>query len=157
MNIDDKLANGIRSMSSKKNTNTITFNKNENLSMEQEIIPSHMQTLTHHFESTNPLHIYRAKIIAFDQKPGPESDYIQAFRAQIIDADLRVASAEEIFAQLCISRLHNQQVRRELISRRQTPNFKKIFEYAMDQEAAMQQFQNSGNTGNAPPYLYLLH
>ena len=145
MNIDDKLANDIRSMSS--NT-TVTFNANKNLSMEQEIVPSHMQILTHYFESTNPLHICRAKIIAFDQKPGQkESEYIQAFHAQIIDADLHLASAEEIFAQLFISRLHNQHVHRELISRRQTPNFKQILEYAVDQEAAMQRFQNSTNTG----------
>ena len=76
-----------------------------------------------------------------------ESDYIQAFHAQIIDADLHVASVEEIFAQLCISRLHNQHIRRELISRRQTPNFKQILKYAVNQEAAMQRFQNSsGNT-----------
>ena len=145
MNIDDKLANDIRSMSS---NNTITFNANENLSTEQEIIPSHMQILTHHFESTNPF-IRRAKIIAFKQKPGQkESDYIQAFHAQIIDADLHVASAEEIFAQLCIPRFHNQHVRRELISRHQTPNFKQILEYAVDQEAAMQRFHNSGNSSN---------
>ena len=74
MNIDDKLANDIRSMSS--NT-PITFNANKNLSMEQEIVPSHMQILTQHFESTNPLHIPRSKIIAFEQKPGQkESEYI---------------------------------------------------------------------------------
>ena len=37
-----------------------------------------MQILTHHFESTNPLHIFRAKIIALEQKPDQkESDYIQ--------------------------------------------------------------------------------
>ena len=75
--------------------------------MEQEIIPSHMQILTHHFESTKPLHIRRAKIIAFEHKPGQkESNYMQAFHAQKIDSDLHVASAEENFAQLCISRLH---------------------------------------------------
>ena len=74
MNIDDKLANDIRSMSS--NT-TVTFNANENPPMEQEIVPWHMQILAHYFESTNPLHIRRAKIIAFDQKPGQkESEYI---------------------------------------------------------------------------------
>lgn len=96
------LPNEIRTMSSNA---TVTFNQNENLTMEQEVIPSHMQILTHHFESTNPLHIQRAKIIAFEQKLGQkESDYIQAFHAQIIDADLHIASAEEIFAQLCISR-----------------------------------------------------
>ena len=55
------------------------------------------------------LHIRRAKIIAFDQKPGQkESEYIQAFHAQIVDADFHLAFAEEIFVQLCISRLHNQ-------------------------------------------------
>ena len=130
---------------------TITFNANENMSMEQEIIPSHMQILTHHFESTNPLHIRRAKNVAFEQKPGQkESDYIQAFHTQTIDADLHVASAEEIFAQLCISRLHNQHVCRELLSRRQNPNFKQILEYAVDQEAAMQQFQaSSGNSSTS--------
>ena len=64
---------------------TITFNANENLSMEQEIIPSHMQILTHHFESTNPLHIRRAKIIALTQNPGQkESDYIQAFHHKLL-------------------------------------------------------------------------
>ena len=79
MNSDDKLANNIHTIPS--NT-TITFNQNKNLSMEQEIIPSHMQIVTHHFESTNPLHIRRAKIIAFEQKPGQkESDYLQAFHA----------------------------------------------------------------------------
>ena len=115
MNIDDKLANNIRTKSS---DTTITFNQNENLSMEQEIMPSHMQILAHHFESTNPVHIRRAKIIAFKQKPGQkELDYIQAFHAQVIDADLpSTLSAEEIFAQLCISRLHNHHVRQELIS-----------------------------------------
>ena len=39
-------------------------------------------------------------------------------------------------------------MRRELISRRQTPNFKQILEYAVDQEAAMRWFQNSNNAGN---------
>ena len=75
INIDDKLANDIRSMSS---NNTITFSANENLSMEQEIVPSQMHILTLHFESTNPLHISRANIIAFERKPGQkESEYIQ--------------------------------------------------------------------------------
>ena len=119
--------------------------------MEQEIIPLHMQILTHHFESTNPLHICREKIIAFEQKPGQkESNYIEAFHEKIIDPDLHLASAEEIFAKLCISRLHNQNVCRELISRQQTPNFKQILEYTIDQEAAMQRFQNLGNSGNTP-------
>ena len=143
INIDDKLANDMPS-------NNTTFNANENFSMEQEIIPSHMQILTHHFESTNPLNIRRAKIIAFEEKPGQkESEYIQAFHAKIIDADLHVASAEEIFAQLCLSKLQNQHVRRELISRRQTPNFKQILEYEVDKEAAMERFQNSGNSNNS--------
>ena len=65
MNIDDKLANDIRTMSSNA---TVTYNHNEKLTMEQEIILSHMKILTHQFESTNPLHIQRAKIIAFEQK-----------------------------------------------------------------------------------------
>ena len=65
MNINDKLANDIGSKSS---NSTITFNANENLSMEQEIIPSHMQIMTHYSESTNPLHICRTKISAFSNK-----------------------------------------------------------------------------------------
>ena len=36
------------------------------------------------------------------------------------------------------------------MSRRQTPNFKQILEYAVDQEEAIQRFQKSGNSGNTP-------
>ena len=113
-NIDNKLANNIRSMSSNV---TVKFNQNENLSMEQEMVPSHMQILTRHFAFTSPLLIWRAKTIAFKQKPGQkECKYIQAFHSQIIDADLHFTWAEKCLALLCISRLQNMHVRRELIS-----------------------------------------
>ena len=102
-----------------------------------------MQILTHHFESTNPLHISRVKIIAFELKPGQkESEYIQAFHSQIIDANLHVAPQKKKFLPryICIPRFHSTYVRRELISRRQTTHFKPILEYALNQEAATQPF-----------------
>lgn len=139
LNIDKDLENLIHALTF---TPSVTFNPNDDaILMEQEIIPSHMQILTFHFEisNPNPIYIRRAALVSYKPARGQKaSAYFEEFNRRMVEADANGCTVDEVLARICISQISDYFLRTQLmaLSYRRIPTLEEVITQVATHEAS---------------------
>ena len=84
--------------------------------MDMEPVPCFMQILQTYFKTIDLVHVRRSQLCEFHPEKGQAmSVYASEFQKLLDNADLKFATVEEVFAQMCINRCPKPDLRRKYL------------------------------------------